>query len=128
VIESLLRDVRAWASSESLVEAVALVGSHARGDARPDSDVDLVLLSSEPEALLREREWLTRFGVVESVVSEDWGRVTSLRVFYANGVEVEFGVAGPDWAADPDEGTRRVVEDGFAVVWDPRGLLAPLRA
>jgi hypothetical protein len=49
--------------------------------------------------------------------------VTSLRVRYADGLEVEFGFAAPDWAAAPlDAGTRRVLEGGVRVVFD-RGVV-----
>jgi hypothetical protein len=51
---------------------------------------------------------------------EDWGRVTSLRVWYDNsGLEVEFGVTTPVWMEKPlDEGTRRVLSDGYKVLLD----------
>ena len=38
----------AWAASQPDIVAVGLAGSHARGAARPDSDVDLVILSTDP--------------------------------------------------------------------------------
>lgn len=127
MIQQLLRDLREWARSEPRIAAVALVGSHARGEARPDSDVDLVLLCAQAEALLRERDWPARFGTVRSAAREDWGRVTSLRVVYTSGLEVEFGIAAPDWATCPDTGTRRVVGGGLVVVWDPNGLFSALQ-
>jgi hypothetical protein len=44
--------------------------------------------------------------------------VTSLRVWYADGPEVEFGFATPGWMASPlDDGTRKVLEDGFRVLY-----------
>jgi predicted nucleotidyltransferase len=54
-MERLLRELREWAESDEAVAAVGLMGSHARGDARPDSDVDLVVLSSSPARLLEDR-------------------------------------------------------------------------
>ena len=71
--------------------ALALVGSHARGDAKADSDVDLLLLLRDPEAYLDDRAWVSEFGAPDSVTMESWGKVTSLRVFYADGLEVELG-------------------------------------
>jgi hypothetical protein len=45
--------------------------------------------------------------------------VTSLRVRYADGLEVEFGIADRTWASAPlDPGTRRVIEDGCIVLFD----------
>lgn len=127
VVRGLLRDVCAWAQSEPALEAVALVGSQARGDATPHSDVDLVVLTARVAELLEDRAWVARFGQVKRVEREQWGRVTSLRVWYANGQEVEFGLTTPDWATSPDAGTYRVVSDGIEVLWDPGGILARLR-
>jgi predicted nucleotidyltransferase len=39
-----------WATAEPTIKALALVGSHARGTARADSDIDLVLLTTHPRA------------------------------------------------------------------------------
>ena len=124
--ERLIDEVLAWAARRPDVRAVALVGSHARGDARPDSDVDLLLLAERPDELVRDAAWVRGFGDVSRVAVEDWGRVTSVRVWYARGPEVEFALATPDWATAPDEGTRRVVSDGFRALLDRDGALARL--
>ncbi|MEX2446924.1 MAG: nucleotidyltransferase domain-containing protein, partial [Dehalococcoidia bacterium] len=42
-IESLLRALGEWGEAHLDVVAIGLVGSHARGSARPDSDVDLIV-------------------------------------------------------------------------------------
>jgi hypothetical protein len=45
--------------------------------------------------------------------------VQSLRVFYRNGLEVEFGLTDPAWAALPlDEGTRQVIAGGMRVLFE----------
>jgi predicted nucleotidyltransferase len=127
-VERLLAVVCEWARSEPRVAAVALVGSWARGAARPDSDVDLVVLTPSPDDFLRDAGFAGRFGRVERSSVEDFGRVTSLRVHYAGGRELEFGFATPDWAATPlDEGTRRVAAGGLRALHDPCGLLDALR-
>ncbi len=41
--------------SEVNPEAVILFGSHARGDARPDSDIDLMVIEQEPFSAQRSR-------------------------------------------------------------------------
>jgi predicted nucleotidyltransferase len=126
MIERFVESVLAWAATRPDVRAIALVGSHARGDARPDSDVDLLLLAERPHELARDADWVRRFGDVSRAAVEDWGRVTSLRVWYAAGPEVEFGLATPDWATAPDEGSLRVVADGFRALLDRDGTLARL--
>lgn len=126
MIELLLDRMRAWAMSRADVRAVALVGSHARGTARRDSDVDLVLLTEHPHDLARNTGWVSDFGTPEKVALEDWGRVTSVRVWYHEGPEVEFGLATVAWVTEPDEGTRRVLADGYRVLVDRDGVFTQL--
>jgi predicted nucleotidyltransferase len=126
VVEALIDSVAAWAMSRTDVRALALVGSRARGDARPDSDVDFVVLVERPEDLLRDTAWVGNFGQVSRLSVEDWGRVTAVRAWYANGVEVEFGLATTEWATNPAAGTSRVLSDGVRVLIDRDGNLARL--
>jgi predicted nucleotidyltransferase len=124
-IEDLLDAVTQWARTDSRVLGLALVGSHARNEAGPDSDVDLVVLSDVSHELLSYTSWAEAFGIVTSVKHEEYGRVTSVRVRYAWGFEVEFGIAPVDWASVPvDPGTRRVMTDGARVLYDCGGHLA----
>ena len=114
-----------WAEHTPVLLAVALVGSHARGDAAPSSDIDLVLLTRNPDSFIRDRKWISTFGDADRIEEEDWGKVTSLRVTYHNGLEVEFGVAGNEWASDPsDLGDAQVIQDGIIVLYDTDELLS----
>ncbi len=61
-----------WASAQPDVQAIALVGSYARGAARVDSDVDLVILTDQPQKYLEEITWLEQFGLIEKYQSEDY--------------------------------------------------------
>jgi hypothetical protein len=55
---------------------------------------------------------------------EDWGLVTSLRVYYEGGPEVEYGLTSSEWASEPvDEGTSQVFSDGMQILLDKAGLL-----
>jgi predicted nucleotidyltransferase len=124
-VDELLNWIADWGRSDSRITAVILVGSHARGAATPTSDVDLVILTDDPPRLLGEHEWARSLGSVRRWQDEDWGVVRSRRVWYADGLEVEFGFALPAWLAEPlDEGTRNVVQRGFRVVYDPTGTVA----
>jgi uncharacterized protein len=105
-ISDFLDRVRDWAAHEPTIAAVALVGSHARGEARPDSDIDVVLLCEQPHAFLAHTSWIHPFGEVRTCHTADWGMVTSLRVHYRESLEVEFGLTSLAWAAFPvDPGT-----------------------
>ena len=81
-----------WASAQEDIQAIALVGSYARGAARDDSDIDLVFLTDKPQKYLEDLKWMERCGLVEKHQTEDYGRLTSIRVWYQNGVEVEYGI------------------------------------
>ncbi len=114
-----------WASAHEDVQAIALVGSYARGEARDDSDIDLVLLTDQSQKYLEELKWIERFGVVEKQQTEDYGKLTSIRVWYQNGYEVEYGITTPDWAAIPlDAGTQEVIRDGIIVLFERGNLLS----
>jgi predicted nucleotidyltransferase len=126
-VSILLDRVIAWARSQLTVTGVALVGSQARGEARPDSDIDLVLLCTEPQGFLHDTSWIQHFGEVEACLTEDWGLVTSLRVYYQHGLEVEFGLTSLVWAELPvDAGTKSVVANGMRILLDRDGALARL--
>jgi predicted nucleotidyltransferase len=126
--EKYIREVTEWASSCNAILALALVGSHARNKARSDSDIDFVLICEDMSHLLDNLAWIEQFGKVKSHMLEDWGVVTSVRVVYINGQEVEFGIAPRSWADIPiDEGTYGVVADGMMILDDKRGILKKLR-
>jgi predicted nucleotidyltransferase len=121
-VASFFEEISSWAATRSDILGIALVGSHANGTPRPDSDIDLVVLCSAPTRLL-DGEWVSRFGDVRSSAVEDYGALKSLRVFYRSGLEVEFGLAGADWARTPlDPGTQSVLAGGAQVLYDPQHL------
>lgn len=110
------------------IVGIALVGSWARAAGRGDSDVDLIVLTAEPPALLDDRSWFAAFGKDAVLVGErNFGLVQERRLRRPDGLEVEVGVASPAWAAvPPDAGTSQVVRDGLHVLFDPEHLLADL--
>jgi predicted nucleotidyltransferase len=123
-IEKFLAQVKRWAEQQSDIQAVLLVGSFARGTARADSDIDLVILTTSPQDYLDRLTFADHFGSVSKWEKEDWGKITSLRVWYEDGSEVEYGIALPDWAIQPlDPGTLRVISDGMQIVFDRDGSL-----
>jgi predicted nucleotidyltransferase len=124
-IRDFVNPVVAWASGQNDVQGIALVGSFAREAARDDSDIDLVILTEQPAKYLDDVKWIERFGPVEKHQSEEYGKLISIRVWYQSGVEVEYGITTPDWAAVPlDAGTRRVISDGMIVLFERGNLLS----
>ena len=122
--DELVKAVTAWAEEQVDIMSVALVGSRARGDARANSDVDFVIQCTSPACYLEDHTWISEFGVVQSVSIEDWGIVQSLRWWYADGPEVEYGITSSEWVNHPlDEGTIKVLRDGVIVLLDRDGSL-----
>lgn len=54
-INNFLEKVRKWADKQKDIKAILLVGSYARGQAHNDSDIDLVLLTNEPNKYLNDQ-------------------------------------------------------------------------
>src|SRR5262245_11504980 len=96
-VQSFLFEFKRWAATEIQIQAVALVGSHARGTASETSDVDLIVIVSPPNVYLEYRQWTELFGDVMRDQIEDYGACTSLRVWYSNGLEIEFGFCYASW-------------------------------
>jgi len=127
--EKYIEKVRQWACTEDRISALELVGSHARQQAKPDSDIDFVIISDDVALLEKDVSWLNRFGTVQRQAKEKWGSVTAIRVFYADGQEIEFGLATKCWADIPaDAGTKRVVRDGMVILKDPNQILEKIKA
>jgi aminoglycoside 2''-phosphotransferase len=115
-----------WARNERSILGAALVGSHACGRSRPESDIDFVIVTESPKLLLDSNGWMTQFGRIRRTSFEDYGLVQSRRVFYENGVEAEFGITTARWlATDPvDSGTRDVLAGGYKLLDDKVGLFS----
>src|SRR5512139_2377568 len=86
-VDHFLDAVNRWASAQPDILALALVGSYARNAAHETSDVDLVLISMQPKYYLNSCDWINQFGTVEKQQVENYGLVTSLRVWYSDGLE-----------------------------------------
>ena len=124
--DELIATFTDWARHDPRVIAAALCGSYARGEAGPDSDVDLCIIARDPRVLLKERDWINAMGSGARVAGpiEDYGLMQSLRVRYGT-TEAEFGVTDPSWIRSPlDAGSAAVINNGFRILFDPDQQLA----
>lgn len=134
--DAILRLAASWAATQSDIQGLALVGSWARGAARPDSDIDLVVLTYDPERYRLNRSWLLEldWALVGLPVigwrDADYGALWSRHITLADAVEVEFGFTTPAWASTSpiDAGTRKVASDGLRILYDPQDFFATLMA
>lgn len=124
-VQTFLDQLSSWTAGQSQLSGVLLVGSQARSASRPDSDVDLVLLAVDPQIYLKNIEWAADFGSVSRHALEDWGKLTSVRVWYQNGLEVEFGFANQSWITSPmDPGSRQVLAAGYRILFERHSLIS----
>jgi len=127
-VDAFLEKFTSWSMAQSDIEAVALTGSYARGVATEDSDVDLMILVTDRRRYVENKEWLSIFGEIERWRNETWGVVETVRAFYRTGLEIEYNFAASSWADIPvDAGTKRVVNDGIKVLFDPKGKFDALK-
>jgi len=127
VVQNLLKEIKNWAYKNKDLDSLLLVGSYARNKAHQDSDIDLVLMLNNPEKYVNNLDWIKEFGEIKKHKIEYWGRVTSIRTWYKNGIEVEFGITSVEWAEIPvDSGTFRVVSDGSKILVDKSKKLEQL--
>jgi uncharacterized protein len=120
--------VTRWVANRPDVSGLLLVGSVARGTARPDSDVDLVLLTTDVAGYLDDHTWAGELSLGPPIRAKQWGPISERRFHTDSGLEIEFGIGPPSWAdIDPvDPGTHRVINDGCRILHDPNGSLARL--
>lgn len=126
LVIDFIEDFMRWSRRRRDIRALALVGSYARETATETSDVDLVILTEKPQFYLANTDWTRDFGRVIAQKEEDFGRLTSLRVWYESGLEIEYGFTTRDWVKTPlDPGTKRVIKDGMRVLFEKEPLLSP---
>lgn len=121
-MEKFLKDIKRWAEKEKQIESIILVGSYAKETYKETSDIDLVIITSNKKDFLKNQKFIKMFGDVNKSQIEYYGACTSIRVWYKDGKEVEFGIVNPTWIEEPlDKGTNKVLNDGFKVIIDKKG-------
>jgi predicted nucleotidyltransferase len=133
-VNLILEEVTQWASHRPDISAAALVGSWARGEARVDSDIDLMFVAADPVSFRQDEKWLheIQWAVVDAEIDDwkdkDYGVIWSRHVFLDNETEIEFGFGLPSWASvNPvDAGTFRMVSEGCRILYDAENLLGKL--
>jgi predicted nucleotidyltransferase len=127
-VHQFLSEFSRWAASQPGMLAVALLGSYARIKATESSDVDLVIVARDPMKYVQDTRWAHHFGTISREQMENYGKVTSLRVWYSIGHEVEYGFTDETWCALPlDEGTKKVISDGMQILTERGSILTRLK-
>ena len=125
----LVDAVREWAESRPDIVAVVLHGSWATGTARPDSDVDLLVVAHDTGGYLAWHDWLSDFGKPGDRIVERRDGASALRVWYADGPEVEFTLVTPA-AVDRASGNgwlAAALAPESVALHDPEGIVERAR-
>jgi hypothetical protein len=131
-LEQILAAISAWARSRADIHGLALVGSWARGSARRDSDIDLVLVVPDPQKFRSDEHWLGEIdwagGRVADWHDAEYGSAWSRHVALKPHCQIEFTFCAVSWAAtDPiDTGTADVVSGGCRILVDKMQLFGNL--
>jgi len=128
MISSFIKDLCQWAYKEFAIEAIVLVGSFARGTQKIDSDIDLIILTSDKQSYVENPIVFSVLGEIDEINIETYGECTSVRVWYKSGLNVEFGIVSLKWVDIPlDEGTQQVLSGGYKILVDKTDLFAPIK-
>jgi len=120
-MNQLMDALEKWATENRFVESAIVVGSYARGTNKPTSDLDIVIITTNKPEMVKKQDFPESFGTVEKKQTEFYGACTSIRVWYENGPEIEFGIVEPSWIAVPlDAGTHQVLSGGYKVIVDKK--------
>lgn len=133
-ISAVLAEMTRWSAARSDITAAALVGSHARGTAHVDSDIDVMVLTANLAAVRTASDWMEEIdwesigAAVDTWKDVDYGPVWSRHVSLVDGMTIELSFGPPEWASvNPvDAGTASVVRDGCKPLYDPELLLHAL--
>jgi hypothetical protein len=108
------------------IVAVALVGVWARGEGDDTSAVDLVVIASDPTALLATDDWHRVLdGPAELIRSSSFGALAERRLRRPDGMEISLGIGAPGWLSVQPmyPGTAAVLTQGVVSIYDPNQLL-----
>jgi aminoglycoside 6-adenylyltransferase len=134
--EQLIDRFVAWAQTQPNIRAAIVLGSRARTDRPADewSDLDLLVVTSDPGRLLSQTDWLEQLGTPWLTFLEPTavGGATERRVLFEGGLDVDFSPFPVEilrkFAAEglPPE-VAGVIRRGMRFVLDKDGLAATLK-
>jgi hypothetical protein len=130
----LLVAVSRWAQCQPDVAAAALVGSPARLAAGRDADLLVLIVTADPTRYRHDATWLGTIPWPSPTESPavwhdaEYHAAWSRHVRLEGGTELALAFVALEWARrEPiDPGTRRVVDSGMRILWDPRHVMTRL--
>ncbi len=132
-LDKILNIIKLLAETDDEILAIGLRGSWARGTAGADSDIDLSILVKD-KLRYKRTDWIEAIDFrkvneeLDYFTDKTYGRVWSRHVFLKSKTEIEFSFADKSWADsdNPDDGTIKVISDGYQILYDPHLILRKL--
>jgi predicted nucleotidyltransferase len=132
--ERLIALIDALVRSRDEFRALAVCGSWARDNPRPDSDLDALIIAQHADSLRCDQMWIQELKFSDvgfryvGHKTVKYGVVCSAHIELEPKAELELTVAPDNWASvhSIDPGTRLIVMDAFKVLIDKDGTLERL--
>ena len=103
------------------IECILVVGSVATGTNTIGSDLDIMIITANKSFLVQDKSFIEYFGIVINSNIEYYSAWTSIRVWYQDENEIEFGMVDPSWSSLPlDSGTRKLLTEGYKIIIDKK--------
>ena len=128
LFNDFFNELKEYATNTSHIESIIIVGSYARGTNRENSDLDIIIITSNKLEMIANQDFTQFWGKVYKQQTEYYGACTSIRVWYKDGKEIEFGIVEPSWISMPlDTGTYKVLSDGYRIIVDKKQYFEDLK-
>mgnify|MGYP001780637230 CR=1 FL=1 len=128
MVNNFINMLKEFSMNTPHIESVIVVGSYARGTNKETSDLDFCIITTNKNKMIDNPDFVKMFGTFEKMQTEHYGACTSIRVWYKDGLEVEFGIVEPSWISVPlDSGTHKVLSDGYKVIVDKKQYFQNLK-
>ncbi|WP_028610896.1 hypothetical protein [Paenibacillus harenae] len=127
---SLLYRFVTWAGGQPHIDGIALIGPCADDENEEVTEMSFVIVSDKKtktaEAILHQFP----FDAIEQAMKEERGALTSIRIEYGSGIEVDFGIVEESWLTGELEGAAAAsAMEGFKVIWEKEEeLFQPIAA
>jgi aminoglycoside 6-adenylyltransferase len=121
-----IQRVARWAGARDDIRAAILIGSRARTDHPADefSDIDVLLLVRDPEALLDDGKWPGELGEVAITFVEETPvpGIRERRALYQDGTDIDFAIIPVERVVEVGETGSDTLARGYRVLVDKDGL------
>jgi Predicted nucleotidyltransferases len=124
-LQQIIPAILEWGRLREEITGVALTGSYARGEAREDSDIDLLIFAENPKTFgqtgwIKDINWNKINLEFRSSNDGFYGNNQFIQFLFTSGLEIEFIFPDREWLNDaplkPE--TIYILKKGFVILYD----------